>query len=106
MRTAVVGGGAGGIGAAAAAALLKDGHRVVLVGRTAKSLRDAAARLGGQTGVSVDQLVCDLADPEAAAAAVLEVELRHGSLDVLVATPEVRRPVGCSGSPTTTGDLA
>ena len=79
-RTALVGGGAGGIGAAAAAALLKDGHRVVLAGRSEKTLTDTAARLGG----GVDHLVCDLADAAAATAAVAEVEQRHGSLDVLI----------------------
>jgi 3-oxoacyl-[acyl-carrier protein] reductase len=79
-RTALVGGGAGGIGSATAAALLKDGHRVVLAGRSAATLAETAARLGG----GIDHLVCDLADPSAAAAAVTEVERRHGRLDVLV----------------------
>lgn len=79
-RTALVGGGAGGIGAAVAAALLKDGHRVVLAGRSGTTLTDTAVRLGD----GVDHLVCDLADPAAAGAAVSEVERRHGSLDILV----------------------
>ncbi|MBB4678660.1 SDR family oxidoreductase [Crossiella cryophila] len=79
-RTALVGGGAGGIGAATAAALLAAGHRVVLAGRTGHTLAATAAALGG----GVDHLVCDLADPAAATAAVAEVRARHGSLDVLV----------------------
>jgi 3-oxoacyl-[acyl-carrier protein] reductase len=79
-RTALVGGGAGGIGSATAAALLEGGHRVVLAGRSAATLADTAAHLGG----GVDHLVCDLADPSAAAAAVTEVERRHGALDILV----------------------
>ena len=77
-RVAFVGGGAGGIGSAVAAALLASGHRVVLAGRTESSLVATADRLG------VDHLVCDLADPAAAAAAVDRVHERHGSLDVLI----------------------
>lgn len=81
IPTALVGGGAGGIGAAIAAALLDSGHRVVLVGRTAETLVEAAAALTGP----VDHMVCDLADPAASANAVAEVRSRHGSLDVVVA---------------------
>jgi 3-oxoacyl-[acyl-carrier protein] reductase len=78
---ALVGGGAGGIGAAIAAALLGSGHRVVLAGRTARTLAETAAALEGP----VDHMVCDLADPAASANAVAEVRDWHGSLDVVVA---------------------
>ncbi|MEQ3551832.1 SDR family oxidoreductase [Pseudonocardia nematodicida] len=78
-RTALVGGGAGGIGSATAAALLERGHRVVLAGRTAASLDAAVAALGG--GPRVDRIVCDLADPAAAAAAADDL---RDELDVLV----------------------
>jgi 3-oxoacyl-[acyl-carrier protein] reductase len=80
-RVALVGGGAGGIGSAAAAALLAGGHRVVLAGRTESTLTQTASALGGAVG----HLVCDLADPAAAAAAVTRVRERYGSLDVVVA---------------------
>jgi 3-oxoacyl-[acyl-carrier protein] reductase len=80
-RVAIVGGGAGGIGSATAAALLASGHRVVLAGRTKTTLAETAAALGGE----IDYVVCDLADPVAAAALVTEVRDRHGSVDVVVA---------------------
>lgn len=80
-RVALVGGGAGGIGAACAAALLAAGHRVVLVGRTGTTLTGTASKLGGM----VHHIVCDLADPVAAAGTVNTVRERYGSLDVVVA---------------------
>jgi 3-oxoacyl-[acyl-carrier protein] reductase len=80
-RVALVGGGAGGIGSAAAAALLASGHRVVLAGRTAATLAEAASALGGAAG----HVVCDLADPAAAADLAGRVRERYGSLDVVVA---------------------
>jgi 3-oxoacyl-[acyl-carrier protein] reductase len=80
-RVALVGGGAGGIGSACAAALLATGHRVVLAGRTEATLTETASTLGED----VSHVVCDLADPAAAADAVTRVHERHGSLDVVVA---------------------
>jgi 3-oxoacyl-[acyl-carrier protein] reductase len=80
-RVALVGGGAGGIGSACAAALLASGHHVVLAGRTSATLAKTASALHG----AVDHLVCDLADPAAAADAVVRVRERHGSLDIVVA---------------------
>lgn len=80
-RVALVGGGAGGIGSACAAALLATGHRVVLAGRTEATLAETASTLGDD----VSHVVCDLADPDAAADAVARVHERHGSLDVVVA---------------------
>jgi 3-oxoacyl-[acyl-carrier protein] reductase len=79
-RVALVGGGAGGIGAATAAALVESGHRVVLTGRTEATLKETATALGH----AADHVVCDLADPDEAAAVVDEVVDLHGSLDVLV----------------------
>ncbi|MTD53011.1 SDR family oxidoreductase [Amycolatopsis pithecellobii] len=80
-RVALVGGGAGGIGSACAAALLSSGHRVVLAGRTEKTLAETASALGDDA----EFVVCDLADPDAAADAVARVRERHGTLDVVVA---------------------
>ncbi len=80
-RVALVGGGAGGIGSACAAALLVTGHHVVLAGRTEATLAETASTLGADVG----HVVCDLADPAAAADAVTRVRERHGSLDVVVA---------------------
>lgn len=80
-RVALVGGGAGGIGSACAATLHASGHCVVLAGRTETTLAETALELGP----GADYVVCDLADPAAAAAAVDHVRERHGSLDVVVA---------------------
>jgi 3-oxoacyl-[acyl-carrier protein] reductase len=80
-RVALVGGGAGGIGSACAAALVASGHRVVLAGRTERTLAATAAALGDDVG----HVVCDLAVPAAAADAVTGVRERYGALDVVVA---------------------
>jgi 3-oxoacyl-[acyl-carrier protein] reductase len=89
-RVAFVGGGAGGIGAAVAAALLATGHRVVLAGRTEKTLAETASALGGAVGYRV----CDLAVPAAAADAVTRVRDQYGSLDVVVANTGGPAPGG------------
>jgi 3-oxoacyl-[acyl-carrier protein] reductase len=83
MRTALVGGGSSGIGHAIAERLAGAGDRVVITGRHADTLEAAAHRLRGTVG-EVHTLVGDMADPASAAAAMEEVEHRHGGLDVLV----------------------
>ena len=45
-RTAVVSGGSAGLGFATAQALAKDGVRVVVCGRDAKRVSDAANKIG------------------------------------------------------------
>jgi 3-oxoacyl-[acyl-carrier protein] reductase len=83
-RTALVGGGGTGIGYAVAEQLLLAGHRVVITGRRAEVLDQAAARLRARTGGTVDQLVSDIREPGAAKSVIAEVEAAHGALDVLV----------------------
>ncbi|MBB5156961.1 SDR family oxidoreductase [Saccharopolyspora phatthalungensis] len=89
-RVALVGGGAGGIGTAIAASLRASGHDVILAGRTESTLAAAAAALGPGTG----HVVCDLADPADAAAAVEQVHQSHGALDVVVANAGGPAPGG------------
>jgi 3-oxoacyl-[acyl-carrier protein] reductase len=84
QRTALVGGGAGGIGRATAERLAADGLQVVISGRSKDALATAAEQLREATGARVEYLVSDLAEPDDAAAAVDEVEVRFGALDVLV----------------------
>jgi 3-oxoacyl-[acyl-carrier protein] reductase len=79
-----VGGGAAGIGHATAEHLARAGHQVVITGRRADVLDAAAARLRDRTGAAVHPLVNDVSDPDAAKAALAEVESRFGALDVLV----------------------
>jgi 3-oxoacyl-[acyl-carrier protein] reductase len=57
---------------------------VVITGRSAGSLDAAAARLRERTGATIGTLVCDVAEPLAAAAAMDAVTARHGALDVLI----------------------
>jgi 3-oxoacyl-[acyl-carrier protein] reductase len=83
-RTALVGGGATGIGLASAEHLARAGDQVVITGRRATVLEAAAAGLRERTHGAVHALVNDVADPEAAEAAVREVESRYGTLDILV----------------------
>jgi 3-oxoacyl-[acyl-carrier protein] reductase len=83
-RTALVGGGATGIGHASAEQLLLAGHRVVITGRRAGALVEAAARLRERTGGTVHTLVADVRDPGAAKTLIAETEAGHGALDVLV----------------------
>jgi len=83
-RTALIGGGGTGIGYASAEQLLLAGHRVVITGRRADVLDDAAARLRESTGGRVDPLVSDVRDPDAAKTVIAEVERGYGPLDVLV----------------------
>ena len=79
-RVALVTGASGGIGGAIAQALHAAGATVALSGTRVEALEEAAARLGGRTGVHA----ADLSDPAAPAALVRAVEERHGPLDILV----------------------
>ena len=74
MRVAVVTGAAGDIGAATARAFAGAGHALVLLDRNAAPLPQGAEGL---------TLACDLADPEAVAAAFIATMDRYPRLDVL-----------------------
>jgi NAD(P)-dependent dehydrogenase (short-subunit alcohol dehydrogenase family) len=74
MRVAVVTGAAGDIGAATALAFAEAGHALVALDRT-------KAPLHGAKGLA---LPCDLADPDAVAAAFATIATRFPKLDVLV----------------------
>jgi 3-oxoacyl-[acyl-carrier protein] reductase len=83
-RIALIGGGGAGIGYAIAARLAAT-HDVVITGRHAGPLEQAAATLRATAGATVGTLVSDIAAPTAAAAALQEMTARHGSSpDVLV----------------------
>ena len=73
----VVTGGAGGLGRAGADALVADGARVVLSGRTAQTVESAAAALGE----AATAVVADNADPETPARLIAAAHDRWGRLD-------------------------
>jgi NAD(P)-dependent dehydrogenase (short-subunit alcohol dehydrogenase family) len=79
-RVAIVTGAAQGIGNGIAAALAKAGADLVLVGRTAEKLEQAARAIGP----SVRHVAGDVADRATADAAVAEAVDAFGRLDVLV----------------------
>jgi NAD(P)-dependent dehydrogenase (short-subunit alcohol dehydrogenase family) len=80
-RVVWVTGSSRGIGAGIAAQLARHGAAVVVHGRTPGSTDDVLATLGGHTMA----VHADVRDPDAVAAAVGEIEDRHGRLDGVVA---------------------
>lgn len=75
----VITGGGGGIGRAAGLALAARGHHVVFCGRTTESLQQSVDLAG-----SGEMLVLDVTDEEAVEAALTEIALRRGRIDVLI----------------------
>lgn len=81
-RTALIVGGSGLIGRAVAAALIREKARVVLAGRSAQRLAEAAGELDAQ----VDTVTLDTRDAASVKAAVARLIADHGSIDILVNT--------------------
>ncbi|MGI3782494.1 MAG: SDR family NAD(P)-dependent oxidoreductase [Janthinobacterium lividum] len=84
-RVAVVSGGGTGIGRAIAAGLAADGFDVVILGRRAEVLVEAADALN--VGLGVDRVTwrqADLTDPVAVQALADELAATHGTVHALV----------------------
>jgi len=81
-KVAWITGGGSGIGLAGALELVKAGARVVISGRTEKTLRDAEKQL--KTLGDAEGTLLDVADKKAVASAAADIEKRHGHIDILV----------------------
>ena len=82
-RVAVVTGGGRGLGLAMATAMARAGARVHVNGRDASTLAAAIEPLTAE-GLSLAALPFDIADPEAATAAIDAMVADEGRLDILV----------------------
>ncbi len=85
-RWALVCGASKGLGYGCAASLAAEGVNLVINARTAQALREAAARIGGETGVQVVAVACDITTPE-------------GRAEALAACPQVDILVNNAGGP-------
>lgn len=83
-KVAVVTGGSDGIGKATARSLGREGARVVICGRRADVLEQAAAELSGETGASVVPVRADVSRPDDVERLVATAVERFGGLSILV----------------------
>lgn len=89
-RTALITGASRGIGHSLAEALAAAGARVILNGRTAASLEDAAARLIAK-GARADVAVFDVTQPDAVNAGIEAIERDLAPIDILVNNAGIQR---------------
>jgi 3-oxoacyl-[acyl-carrier protein] reductase len=82
-KVAVITGGGSGIGLAMARTFAASSYSVVITGRDAKRLQDAAAEISGDkqqvTGIS-----CDVRDPVSVEKLFHEIGKHHSTIDVLI----------------------
>jgi NAD(P)-dependent dehydrogenase (short-subunit alcohol dehydrogenase family) len=81
-KVCIVTGGAGSIGLASAAALLREGARVMLVGRTGENLARAAATLDASPDF-LDTVTADVSDAAQVRGYLDRVVAKWGRIDVL-----------------------
>ena len=90
QRIAVVTGGLGGLGLAICQALANAGRKVIAADLPASPERLAEFR-ARTASLDIETAVVDVADFDACAAFVHEVETRHGALDILVNNAGITR---------------
>ncbi|MFA7668240.1 MAG: SDR family oxidoreductase [Burkholderiaceae bacterium] len=82
-KVVLVTGGSKGIGLACALAFANEGARVAIISRDSANLASARQALQ-DVGRSAHAVAADLRDPDAAAAAVRDIEAALGPIDILV----------------------
>jgi len=82
-KVAIVTGATGGIGEATAELFVREGAKVMLVGRSPAKLKETVGRLGSTEALA--QAVADAADEDATAAAVASTVKTFGGVDILFA---------------------
>ena len=83
-KKALITGGSDGLGRATAARLAGEGAEVVICGRRADYLSEAAAALSAETGGTVHAIPADVSKGEDCARLIEEAAERLGGLDILV----------------------
>jgi NAD(P)-dependent dehydrogenase (short-subunit alcohol dehydrogenase family) len=85
----VVTGAGSGLGRAMARRLARDGHRLVLLGRTLATLEPVAAEIGQGAWA----IRCDVADADSVKSVFAEIAAREARIDVLVNNAAVYEPL-------------
>lgn len=83
-RTVFVTGGYSGLGKETARAMAAKGAHLILSGRDEAKLAGAAEEIAGETGATVDTLVCDLASLDSIRSAGKEANERFDKIDLLI----------------------
>lgn len=87
-KTIVITGAGAGLGRAMARRLARDGHRLVLLGRTLGKLDEVAAEIGNGAWAQA----CDVASADSVKSAFAEIARREPRIDVLIANAAVYEP--------------
>jgi short-subunit dehydrogenase involved in D-alanine esterification of teichoic acids len=93
FKKAIITGGAGGLGRAMAESLIKQGKRVIIVGRTESKLKEAAEQIGAET-----YYILDTSDNSSIPEFVKKVTTEHPDVDCLINNAGVQRPFQFPGA--------
>lgn len=83
-HVALVTGASRGLGVHIAGALARKGCDLALTARSEEALAETAGRIAAETGRTVETVVADMSNPDAARLIAERVEARFGRIDVLV----------------------